>query len=215
MGKLSIPTIGKKGNTEHPKVNAAIEALNTILGEENKVKGSGVEKETLPQSVFEKGVGAIKWYTPTIIAGQHSTGSSVYTPLLEPDQIESVVLPTNGLIAIGYLAKWKSTIAGAGRAAIHLGSTQVKNSTIAAFQEAETSGTALQTLSSTSFGLNAAGGEAAFTTTGQILSPGAAIGGFCLVFAAAGTYKVRVLYKAESGEVTAKERKLWVAALGV
>ena len=47
MGKLSIPTLGKKGNTEHPKVNAAIEALNAILGEENKVKGSGVEEKTI------------------------------------------------------------------------------------------------------------------------------------------------------------------------
>lgn len=47
MGKLAIPTIGKKGNTEHPKVNAAIEALNAILGEENKVKGSGVEEGTI------------------------------------------------------------------------------------------------------------------------------------------------------------------------
>jgi hypothetical protein len=37
-------------------------------------------------------------------------------------------------------------------------------------------------------------------------------GGACYVFAAAGTYVVSVQFKASSGSVTAKNRKLWVAA---
>jgi hypothetical protein len=36
-----------------------------------------------------------------------------------------------------------------------------------------------------------------------------------LGFAAAGTYNISVQYKATSGSITAKERKLWVAVLGV
>jgi hypothetical protein len=39
-------------------------------------------------------------------------------------------------------------------------------------------------------------------------------GGSIEVFAAAGTYTIGVKYKATSGNVTAKERKLWVATLG-
>lgn len=40
-------------------------------------------------------------------------------------------------------------------------------------------------------------------------------GGPCYVFAAAGTYDVSVQFKASSGSVTAKNRKLWVQALGL
>ena len=39
-------------------------------------------------------------------------------------------------------------------------------------------------------------------------------GGPCFIFAAAGTYDVSVQFKATSGSVTAKERKLWVWTLG-
>jgi hypothetical protein len=41
-----------------------------------------------------------------------------------------------------------------------------------------------------------------------------ALGGLVCVFAAAGTYTVSVQFKASSGSVTAKERKLWVWTLG-
>jgi hypothetical protein len=41
-----------------------------------------------------------------------------------------------------------------------------------------------------------------------------AVGGPCYVFAAAGTYKISVKFKATSGKVTAKNRKLWAWAIG-
>jgi hypothetical protein len=53
----------------------------------------------------------------------------------------------------------------------------------------------------------------AWLTTGEILgSPLEA--GMAVVFGAAGTYTVGVKFKATSGSVTAKERKLWVATVG-
>jgi hypothetical protein len=38
-------------------------------------------------------------------------------------------------------------------------------------------------------------------------------GGVCYVFAAAGTYDVSVQFKASSGSITAKSRKLWVSSV--
>jgi hypothetical protein len=75
---------------------------------------------------------------------------------------------------------------------------------------------------------------AAHATTGQIIGavskedgvanyqvgaaalslPHGSFGGAVKIFAAAGTYNISVQYKASSGSVTAKERKLWVSVLG-
>jgi hypothetical protein len=41
---------------------------------------------------------------------------------------------------------------------------------------------------------------------------GTGFGGPCYIFAAAGTYKISVKFKASSGKVTAKNRKLWALA---
>jgi hypothetical protein len=43
---------------------------------------------------------------------------------------------------------------------------------------------------------------------------GGPIGGPCYIFAAAGTYNISAQFKASSGSVTAKNRKLWVWTLG-
>lgn len=42
----------------------------------------------------------------------------------------------------------------------------------------------------------------------------ATTGGPCYIFAAAGTYDISIQFKASSGSVTAKERKLWVWTMG-
>lgn len=46
------------------------------------------------------------------------------------------------------------------------------------------------------------------------LSNFTAVGGPCVIFAAAGTYDISVQFKAISGTVTAKNRKLWVWSMG-
>jgi hypothetical protein len=63
--------------------------------------------------------------TANIAAGQGTT-STTYTTLSTPDQVAGIVLPSNGLLIIGYHAIWQESVAGIGRAAIFLGANQLK-----------------------------------------------------------------------------------------
>lgn len=143
-----------------------------------------------------------------------------------PDRVQNIVLPTDGLIHIGYLAQWKESVLGAARAAIFIGANQLMKANGAyggpSVQEAAlTSATGLYFASlSTSPGLGLQG-TAAFTgdvgadaTTGQVLSYGGNIGGVCTIFAAAGTYDVGIKFKSSSGSVSVRDRKLWVWTMG-
>lgn len=149
-----------------------------------------------------------------------------------PDRVQSVVLPTDGLIRIGYNAMWKSSVNNTAQAAIFIGSNQLKvaqiNGTTPFAQGASlninsanhynvlvTNPGGLQGISS---GLGASD-YAGPVTTGQAIGtldqPGTTyIGGFVEVFAAAGTYDISVQFKSSSGTVTVKERRLWVEAIG-
>ena len=62
----------------------------------------------------------------TNIATLQSISSTSYTTLITADQVQNLVLPTDGLIAIWYQATWKETVANAARAAIFIGANQVK-----------------------------------------------------------------------------------------
>jgi hypothetical protein len=127
-------------------------------------------------------------------------------------------MPTNGLMLIGYTANVKCSVAEAGRVALFLGANQLKiHSTgpTPIAQEVEELQTTLREVHTCHGGLRRAANESgAYVTTGQILGDPER-GGPCWVFAAAGTYNISVQYKATSGSITAKERKLWVAVLGV
>lgn len=164
-----------------------------------------------------------KMYTPKIINTEESRTNTAFGTMATADEIKSVVLPENGLMLIGYSANFKpSSLGVVAGAAIFLGSNQLKSSGgTPTAQEASSNGTALSKIVTFSGGLGhmspleASGAD---VTTGQALGPktpdGDLPGGFCPVFAAAGTYNVSVQFKASSGSVTAKERKLWVATLG-
>lgn len=157
----------------------------------------------------------------SIIATSESRTNVAYGTLTTPDQVTSVVLPTDGLLLIGYQARWQNSVSGNGRAAIFIGANQLKVAQASGaplVQEAQgPSGTGADTpLSSTGqglIGLGGAGGSTADVTTGQLVSMSTA-GGFCVVFAAAGTYTVSVQFKSASGSVTVADRKLWVWAVG-
>jgi hypothetical protein len=60
------------------------------------------------------------------IPAAESTSSTSNTLLTTPDRIQNVVLPTNGLIVIGYQALWQNTVANNARAAIFIGANQLK-----------------------------------------------------------------------------------------
>ncbi len=143
------------------------------------------------------------------------------------DEVAGVVLPTNGLILVGFTGALKSSVTSAGHAAIFLGSVQVKSDqggSSSRPQEASTALTVFRHLSIYGGGLLCSevetwGGD---VTTGQIVGGAQKVGtetfintgGLCPIFVGAGTYAVNIQYKSSSGTVTAKERKLWVATLG-
>jgi hypothetical protein len=160
----------------------------------------------------------------SIIATEESRTNTSYGTLTTPDQVSSVVLPTDGLIAVAFTGMFKSSANAAGSAAIFIGATQLSydNGGVApGVQATPTTGTNVyRHLASTPIGLEMSSAGLTWTgdvTTGQAISASTSVGtpgGPCYVFAAAGTYTVSVQFKATSGSVTAKERKLWVWTIG-
>jgi hypothetical protein len=166
----------------------------------------------------------------TNISTTESVTSTTYTTLTTPDKVVSVVLPANGLIAVAYQATWQESVSAAARAAIFVGANQLKLASASAaggpaVQETSlnaSGGTVNQDKPLTATALGLFGGEGAqngaYTgdvTTGQIVGElGPVSAGPCYIFAAAGTYDISIQFKASSGSVTAKNRKLWCWTLG-
>jgi hypothetical protein len=173
-----------------------------------------------------------------ITATEQARTNTAYGTLATPDEVE-LTLPENGLRAIGYRATWKESVKEAASAAIFVNTEQVRGRTAGVGAAQVQAGAVKVTGSVTEkwtilgsgamglFGEQNAEGAAEINfssevTTGQILTSGAAWrsgstvfaeaanqAGVCYVFAAAGTYKISVQFKASSGTVTAKNRKLW------
>lgn len=170
-----------------------------------------------------------------IIAAEQSRENTAFGVLATPDEV-TVVLPGNGLIAVAYQAVWEGSVGGNGEAAIFVGGTQLKvaHPGQPSVQGALTSSFAPKALASLcTCGLGLASINSNYTsdvTTGQVIgvaggkgeeeevnctiagnvhSLAPAAGGPCYVFAAAGTYKITVQFRAITGKVTVKNRKLW------
>lgn len=151
----------------------------------------------------------------SIVAAEESRTNVAYGLLGTPDRVSSLVLPTDGLIFISFSGMFKSSGASTGSAAIFIGSNQLKSDqsgTAPAITEDTTQGTnAYHHIATYTHGLAVSGGVwTGDVTTGQTIGYGGAQGSICAVFAAAGTYDISIQFKASSGSVTAKERKLWV-----
>lgn len=168
----------------------------------------------------------------SIITTEESRTNASYGLLGTPDRVQNIVLPTDGLIAIAVQSMFKSSVSGAGRAAIFIGSNQLKvvdrdgSLTDPSVQTAATGFTNYSVLTTNpSLGLYGMAAGSAYNgdvTTGQMIgiisaATGGGVnpdgfdgGGALYVFAAAGTYDVSIQYKSASGSVTAKNRKLWV-----
>jgi hypothetical protein len=199
MGTLAIPTIGQKGNTEHPKVNAAIEAVNAFTNSSN-----------VPSK-------PVAWYTPKAVATEELRTSSTFGTLTTKDEVENVVLNEGAVLLVNYRALWKASVSGDALAAIFLNSNQLKVNGLTSTSTAPT-GTAFNRLGTVPWGLRTMANSTAFSTTGEamILEPSAGVfaGGFAVIFAAAGTYNVSIRFNSGSGTVTAKERLLQVLTVG-
>lgn len=159
----------------------------------------------------------------SIIPTSQSSSNAAYVFLATPDRVQNVVLPTDGLIMIAFQALWQESVAGAARAAVVIGSNQLKTvgnpppGQAAIIQSGVVNvDAALATFYGGLQG-STTGTSMANVATGQVvgLPVPAAAGGTCAVFAAAGTYDIGVQFQALSGgTVTVKDRRLWVWTIG-
>ena len=157
-------------------------------------------------------------YAKSIITTEQTRENAAYGVMTTPDRVE-VVMPENGLIAVGYQASWKQSASGEGAsAALFLGANQLK-----CLPEAEEGSPSVQAcklnmpsgtytaLATCTGGLVTGGPLLAYSgdvTTGQIVGARGKFG-ICYIFAGAGTYLISVQFKMPIGSVTVKNRKLW------
>lgn len=241
MSTLVVPNDFSAGQVSSAAaVNAnftAVESIvNGLLSDDN-VTANSLTTRVLAQAIREaaglNASGEVR-RGKSIIATEEARTNVAYGTLTTPDQVQNVVLPTDGLIAIAYQAMWKESVDDAATAGIFIGANQLQigggNSASPFVQEAAVQASVpnvYKLLCTGGRGLVSAEatlGATAYTghvTTGQVVGVkdggGAADtgdGGVCYAFAAAGTYTVSVQFKASSGSVTAKERKLWVWSIG-
>lgn len=192
-----LPEKGEARSSSDGKVKTALTKLK------ERVNGG------LGQANFEANAAlAGKWYTPTIIATEQSVTSTSFTTLGTADEVTSIVLPSNGLILIRYSALVKCSVESAGRVGLFLGANQIGSPASGSVETSglETSFKVVVTLGNTT-PLGAANGTS-IASTGFAAPP-------IMIAAPASTYTVSAKFKASSGSVTAKERSLHVAVLGI
>lgn len=214
----TLPVAGEPNSTADPKVLGSLKTLrdetNALLNSENKIPGTSLAAAAgITSAQLNAAAKPVSWYTPKIIATEESRTNTEFGTLTTADEITGVVLPENGLIVVGYMALLKQSVSEAARAAIFVGANQLKRGAGGAPAVQENLGISGIGFHNLEVGANGivlqANGAEAQVTTGMLN------GGGCSIFAAAGTYTISVRFKATSGSVTAKERKLWVYTLGV
>jgi len=215
MSKVTLPRLNQTGANEWSDVEANDVALREVvnggLDNENIAPGANIARSKLEASA--QGVSGT-WYTPKVIATEETRENTAFGTLPTPDEIPGVIVPANGVLRVNYQALWKNSVKGAGRATLFIGSNQAREFPGTSVMEAHIGGvegglafTFLATLGGT---LSSGGGESevgAFPTTGMTL-------GVIEFTVAAGTYSISMRFKASSGSITVKERKMAVAVLG-
>lgn len=192
-------------------------AIGTSKLADSAATTAKIAEGAITRAKMAAGLGALTWYTPKIIATEESRTNTAFGTLPTPDEVKEVVLPSNGLIVVNYRAWVKNSVSKAGSMALFIGANQLRNSAGIPAEVPMPGGstggewTSFGLLHTISEGLGYSPSEpSADATTGQVVSAS----GQCLIFAAAGTYNIAVKFKASSGSITAKNRKLWVATLG-
>lgn len=225
MAQASLPFTLTAGSPEN--VNQLSANLNALLAGVNAVDTSQLDSSSVLVPAGLNGGGSTRRGHCTIATSQSRTNTS-YGVLTTPDQVQNVVLASDGILRIGFHAQWQESVAQAARAAVFIGSNQLKTVTQAGgspvSQEAATGAVANNTawvLGSSPLGLIGSALNSAHSgdvTTGQLVGaqiPSQGISpGFMELFAAAGTYTVSIMFKSSSGSVTVANRHLWVEAIG-
>jgi hypothetical protein len=238
MAKVSLvlPVIKEKRTTAEPKVDTALQALETWangnVGLEN-MENKGVLEEKLSTAlqtkVNEKTAGGTM--KKSIIATEEERTSAVFGTLTTPDEVE-VEMVANGLIAVWFQATWQESVAKTANAALYMNANAlVITKTTSAGASAPSSAAAMAQIGyagkyvplwSYSGGLTTPTvqpntGYTADETTGQIVGGASGtergVGGPCWIFASGPEkYKISVRFASSSGTVKVKKRKLWAIA---
>jgi hypothetical protein len=217
--KLTLPRLNQTGANEWSDVEsndiAIREIINGEISNENIAAGANIARSKLEASA--QGTAGV-WYTPKVIPGEETTTSLSPALLATPDEIPGVVMPTNGLIAVGYHANFKSSAGEVGVqtsfAGLFLGANQVKQAGVAEKAQAPRENTFAR-LYSGGTGVSSGGaGVSAISTTGETFGSPAPATGVCYIYAAAGTYAVSVKFWNSAGTCSVKERALWVWTYG-
>lgn len=240
--KYSIPTLA--GTTLardiDTEVNAGLTAIDgkmvgysegplssrpTSTGGTPGVKGRLYKATDVLKLYIDNGTGWDEFATSSapasgksIIATEEARTNTAYGLLTTPDRVQGIVVPADAYVLVGFQAKWKNSVASAGRAALFVGVNQLqtRDTTAPVVQEASGgSATSYGPLASTAVGLQgitpAAGADAAADASPQVLGIASVGGGLTVVDnLAAGTYDFSVQFKSASGSVTVKERRLKV-----
>lgn len=228
----ALPVIGNANSTEDPKILAVLTELQNLLN----FTATGLDGfnfgTTLAQVTGVTG-GNVTRRGKSIIATTETRSNAAYGLMTTPDRVQSINLPTDGLIYVAYQAMWQEAVSNQARAAIFIGANQVtggREGFSPVVKEASIGGSwsvntdvglcsdVVDGLASHNGAAASGGGTGADVTTGQIIGSVNAgttplRGGVPAIFAAAGTYDVSIQFKATSG-VTVKNRKLWVWTVG-
>lgn len=169
-----------------------------------------------------------------IIATEESRTNTAFGTMTTPDQVSGITVPTDGLIFVLFRAHWRNGAAGTAEAAIFLNDEQLKvpqANGAPVVSGGSFSGLTLgyghlisgepSTSSTSTLYTETAGAYFALdvsdVTTGQAVVSTATSGGrgsIIPIEVAAGTYDVSVRFKASTGSVYVKNRKLKVWTMG-
>ena len=246
MTDIILPKLDQTGDNEWADVQdndlAIRDVVNGKLDNNNLRTGAGITADKLDPALLEEMGAGSGLRGKSIIPAEESRTGTGYGMLPTPDRVPGLTLPQDGLFVVRFDAKVKSSVAGAGRVALHLNETQLRtrtNGQLAQIESAPTRATepgTFCTVLTTSFGLVSSLAGVGITpdvTTGQtwgisyaepftmrydiqntIREVTGLATGVCLIWAAAGIYDISVRYLASSGSISAKERKLLVSTEG-
>lgn len=163
----------------------------------------------------------------SIIPTEETRSGTSFNTLTTPDRVLDVELPVDGLLLVSYYALWKNSVANAGAAALFVdgGVVQwgVEGGGFLSQAPGNSTANVYVPLVVGADGIAGAVGASAYPSdpgTGLYKAATGGVGGanfgggFALVMAGAGQHDISVQFKASSGSVSAKERKLHVVALG-
>ena len=226
MTQVILPNTNQTGSNEWSDVEGNDVALQSVvngqLADDNIKAGANIQGSKLADGTTPLAKLAVRvpqFYTPKFINTEELRENAAFGLLATADEIKSVAVGENGLIRVFYSAMVKSSVLSAGRIALFIGANQYKiheGGTAPSTQQAQTISTNFTHIVT---GLGAANpqnpgivnnGETGYTgdvTTGQGITPITIFG------LAAGSYNISVQFAATSGNVVAKNRKLWVEAV--